>query len=41
MPKAPHRATMRRAAGHFLATAGLLASFSLSPVVTAAGLEVG
>ncbi len=39
MPKAPHRATMRRAAGHFLATAGLLASFSLSPVVTAAGLN--
>ncbi|HPE72285.1 MAG TPA: DUF1566 domain-containing protein [Candidatus Competibacter sp.] len=39
MPKAPPRATMRRAAGHFLATAGLLASLSLPRVVTAAGLN--
>lgn len=39
MPKAPPRATLRRAVGHFLATAGLLASLSLSHVVTAAGLN--
>ena len=39
MLKAPSRATMRRTAGHFLATAGLLASLSLPRVVTAAGLN--